>query len=90
MRYYEVTMYPNSGYEGIYVYAKTSFDIFLYTTRFWFLLKKRDGKISIWYGGRLFKRGKDIYMQLEASNSEKYRKIVEERYWMSSEKLEIG
>ena len=51
-------------------------------------VKKRDGKISIWYGGRLFKRGKDIYMQLEASNSEKYRKIVEERYWMSSEKLE--
>ena len=27
-------------------------------------------------------------MQLEATNSEKYRKMVEERYWMSNEKLE--
>jgi len=51
-------------------------------------VKKRDGEISIWYGGRLFKRGRDIYMQLEATNSEKYRKMVEERYWMSNEKLE--
>ena len=87
MRYYEVTMYPNSGYEGIYVYAKTSL-IYSFIPQDLVFVKKRDGEISIWYGGRLFKRGRDIYMQLEATNSEKYRKMVEERYWMSNEKLE--
>ena len=87
MRYYEVTMHPNSGYEGIYVYAKTSL-IHSFIPQDLVFVKKRDGEISIWYGGRLFKRGRDIYMQLEATNSEKYRKMVEERYWMSNEKLE--
>ena len=87
MRYYEVTMYPNSGYEGTYVYAKTSL-IYSFIPQDLVFVKKRDGEISIWYGGRLFKRGRDIYMQLEATNSEKYRKMVEERYWMSNEKLE--
>ncbi|WP_297668317.1 hypothetical protein [uncultured Akkermansia sp.] len=87
MRYYELTMYPSNGYEGIYVYAKTSL-IYSFIPQDLVFVKKEDGETSIWYGGRLFKKGKEIYMPLEMSNSERYRKVYEEKYWMTSEELE--
>ena len=75
MRYYEVTMYPNSGYEGIYVYAKTSL-IYSYH-KIWFLLKKEMGKFP--YGMEdAYSREGEIFIcnwrRLILRNTEKWLK----------------
>ena len=75
MRYYEVTMYPNSGYEGIYVYAKTSL-IYSFIPQDLVFVKKRDGEISIWYGA--YSREGEIFTcnwrRLILRNTEKWLK----------------